>query len=228
MFRTFREDIAAVFQRDPAVRSTLEVVVCYPGFHALQFHRIAHKLWTMKFYFVARFISQFSRFITGIEIHPGAKIGHGFFIDHGMGVVIGETAEIGNNCTLYHGVTLGGTSWAKEKRHPTLGDDVIVGSGAKILGPFTVGSGSRIGSNSVVVKEVPAQATVVGVPGRIVLSADELKQIKQERPDLEHGQLPDPQAQTINTLVVQVQELQTQVQVLQEQLCAAEIPIDNV
>lgn len=226
MFRTFREDIAAVFQRDPAVRSTLEVVVCYPGFHALQFHRIAHKLWTMKFYFVARFISQFSRFMTGIEIHPGAKIGHGFFIDHGMGVVIGETAEIGNNCTLYHGVTLGGTSWAKEKRHPTLGDDVVVGSGAKILGPFTVGNGSKIGSNSVVVKEVPEQATVVGVPGRIVLSADELKQIKQERPDLEHGQLPDPQAQTITNLVMHVEELQTKVKFLQEQLLASSVPID--
>jgi serine O-acetyltransferase len=226
VFRTFREDIAAVFQRDPAVRSTLEVVVCYPGFHALQFHRIAHKLWTMKFYFVARFISQFSRFMTGIEIHPGAKIGHGFFIDHGMGVVIGETAEIGNNCTLYHGVTLGGTSWAKEKRHPTLGDDVVVGSGAKILGPFTVGNGSKIGSNSVVVKEVPEQATVVGVPGRIVLSADELKQIKQERPDLEHGQLPDPQAQTITNLVMHVEELQTKVKFLQEQLLASSVPID--
>ncbi|MCD6527759.1 MAG: serine O-acetyltransferase [Desulfuromonas sp.] len=218
VFKTFREDIDAVFQRDPAVRSTLEVVVCYPGFHALQFHRLAHKLWQFKWYFIARFISQISRFFTGIEIHPGAKIGHGFFIDHGMGVVIGETAEIGDNCTIYHGVTLGGTSWAKEKRHPTLGDDVVIGSGAKILGPFTVGNGSKIGSNSVVVKEVPDNATVVGVPGRMVLSEEEKQQqAKKQRPDLEHGSLPDPQAQATGLLFEQMRKMEMQINQLKEQ-----------
>lgn len=218
MFKTFREDINAVFQRDPAVRSTLEVVACYPGFHALQFHRLAHKLWQLKWFFIARCVSQLSRFLTGIEIHPGAKIGRGFFIDHGMGVVIGETAEIGDNCTLYHGVTLGGTSWAKEKRHPTLGDDVVIGSGAKILGPFTVGNGSKIGSNSVVVKEVPAQATVVGVPGRMVLSEEEREeQIKQQRFDLEHGSLPDPQAQAISCLFEHIRKMELQLGQLQQE-----------
>jgi len=218
VFKTLREDINAVFQRDPAVRSILEVVVCYPGFHALQLHRLAHRVWNFKWYFIARCISQFSRFVTGIEIHPGARIGSGFFIDHGMGVVIGETAEIGNNCTLYHGVTLGGTSWAKEKRHPTLGDDVVIGSGAKVLGPFTVGSGSKIGSNSVVVKEVPEKATVVGVPGRMVLSEEERRQqAKQQRFDLEHGRLPDPQAQAISRLFEQIRTLEQQVSQLQDQ-----------
>jgi len=218
VFKTFREDIQAVFQRDPAVRSTLEVVVCYPGFHALQFHRFAHKLWQLNCFFIARCVSQLSRFLTGIEIHPGAKIGRGFFIDHGMGVVIGETAEIGDNCTLYHGVTLGGTSWAKEKRHPTLGDDVVIGSGAKILGPFTVGSGSKIGSNSVVVKEVPDQATVVGVPARMVLSEEERKeQFKQQRFDLEHGHLPDPQAQAISCLFEHIRKVETQLNQLQQE-----------
>ncbi|OQY18340.1 MAG: serine O-acetyltransferase [Desulfobacteraceae bacterium 4572_35.1] len=224
MFKTFYEDIDAVFQRDPAVRSKLEVVVCYPGFHALQLHRMSHKLWQLKMYFIARFVSQLGRFLTGIEIHPGAKIGRGFFIDHGMGVVIGETAEIGDNCTLYHGVTLGGTSWAKEKRHPTLGDNVVIGSGAKVLGPFLVGSGSKIGSNSVVVKEVPENATVVGIPGKIVSSIKQQQQ-QQQRPDLEHGQLPDPQAQTINSLTDKVKKLEQQLsemcnqqQVLQQQV----------
>jgi len=218
VFKTFKEDISAVFQRDPAVRSILEVVVCYPGFHALQLHRLAHKMWNFKWYFLARCISQFGRFVTGIEIHPGARIGRGFFIDHGMGVVIGETAEIGDNCTLYHGVTLGGTSWAKEKRHPTLGDDVVIGSGAKILGPFKVGSGSKVGSNSVVVKEVPEKATVVGVPGRMVLSEEERRQ-QDERHlfDLEHGRLPDPQAQAISRLFEHIRSLEQQVVQLQDQ-----------
>jgi len=217
LFKNLKEDIEAVFQRDPAVRSKLEVVVCYPGFHALQFHRLAHKLWQMKFYFFARFISQLSRFLTGIEIHPGAKIGKGFFIDHGMGVVIGETAEIGDNCTLYHGVTLGGTSWAKEKRHPTLGNDVVVGSGAKVLGPFVVGDGSKIGSNSVVVKKVPAQSTVVGIPGKIVQTGDQQARQEKMRPDLEHGQLPDPQAQLITDLATQVKALKHQLAVMRNQ-----------
>ncbi len=231
MFKTFREDIAAVFQRDPAVRSTLEVIMCYPGFHALQFHRIAHRLWQAKLYFIARFTSQLSRFLTGIEIHPGAKIGKGFFIDHGMGVVIGETAEIGDNCTLYHGVTLGGTSWAKEKRHPTLGDDVVIGSGAKVLGPFVVGSGSKIGSNSVVVKQVPEQATVVGIPGKVVLSEAERQQqsqqISQQRIDLEHGQMPDPQGQAMATMIQQLHEMESRLNTLQQQYTQLQQQVKN-
>lgn len=217
MFSTFKNDIKAVFDRDPAARSVLEVVVCYPGFHALQLHRLAHWLWRRHWFFIARWISQLSRFLTGIEIHPGAKIGNGFFIDHGMGVVIGETAEIGDNCTIYHGVTLGGTSWAKEKRHPTLGNNVVVGSGAKILGPFTVGNDSKIGSNSVVVKAVPAGATVVGVPGRMVLSAEEQGH-GDRKPDLEHGNLPDPQAKAIRRLSEQLRDMEAEIALLKKQL----------
>ncbi len=168
MFRRIREDIQCVFERDPAARSVWEVVTCYPGFHALQLHRISHGLWKMGLRWLARFMSHGIRFVTGIEIHPGATIGRRVFIDHGMGVVIGETAEIGDECTLYHGVTLGGVSWNKGKRHPTLGRGVVVGTGAKILGPFLVGDGAKIGSNSVVVKPVPAGATVVGIPARVV------------------------------------------------------------
>ena len=168
MFRRIREDIQCVFERDPAARSVWEVLTCYPGFHALQLHRISHKLWQLRLRWLARLSSHVTRFLTGIEIHPGATIGRRVFIDHGMGVVIGETAEIGDDCTLYHGVTLGGVSWNKGKRHPTLGRGVVVGAGAKILGPFTVGEGAKIGSNSVVVKPVPAGATVVGIPARVV------------------------------------------------------------
>jgi len=163
-----REDIRCVFERDPAARSVWEVVTCYPGFHALQLHRFSHALWTMGLRWFARFVSHWIRFFTGIEIHPGATIGRRVFIDHGMGVVIGETAEIGDGCTLYHGVTLGGVSWKQGKRHPTLGVNVVVGAGAKILGPFIVGDNAKIGSNSVVVKAVPAGATVVGIPARVV------------------------------------------------------------
>jgi serine O-acetyltransferase len=168
MFSRIREDIRCVFDRDPAARSTWEVITCYPGFHALQMHRVSHALWGMGLRLLARFTSHIARFLTGIEIHPGATIGRRVFIDHGMGVVIGETAEIGDDCTLYHGVTLGGVSWNKGKRHPTLGRGVVVGAGAKILGPFTVGDKAKVGSNSVVVKAVPAGATVVGIPARIV------------------------------------------------------------
>jgi serine O-acetyltransferase len=168
MFSRIREDIQCVFERDPAARSIWEVLTCYPGFHALQLHRINHSLWGMGLRWLARFGSHFTRFITGIEIHPGAVIGRRVFIDHGMGVVIGETAEIGDDCTLYHGVTLGGVSWNKGKRHPTLGRGVVVGAGAKILGPFIVGEGAKVGSNSVVVKAVPPGATVVGIPARVV------------------------------------------------------------
>jgi serine O-acetyltransferase len=214
MFRTLKEDIKAVFGRDPAARSALEVFFCYPGLHALWFHRLSHGLWIRKFYFLGRFVSHLGRFFTGIEIHPGARIGKGFFIDHGMGVVIGETAEIGDNVTLYHGVTLGGVSWEKVKRHPTLEDNVVVGSGAKVLGPFTVGRGSKIGSNSVVVKEVPANATVVGIPGRVVMAVEKTE---SERVDLEHGKLPDPEAKAIACLFEQIRELERKHQLLAEE-----------
>ncbi len=168
MLKTLREYLNSVSQRDPAARSVLEMLTTYPGVHALAFHRIAHRLWCWRLLWLARWLSQLGRWFTGIEIHPGARIGRRFFIDHGMGVVIGETAEIGDDVTLYHGVTLGGTAWRKEKRHPTLGNNVVVGAGAKILGPIMVGDNARIGSNSVVVKDVPAGATVVGIPGRVI------------------------------------------------------------
>ena len=179
MFTRIREDIACVFERDPAARSTWEVITCYPGFHALLIHRLAHRLWRMKLRWLARFVSHVSRFLTGIEIHPGAKVGRRVFIDHGMGVVIGETAELGDDCTLYHGVTLGGTSWNKGKRHPTLGRGVVIGAGAKVLGPIVVGEGAKIGSNAVVVKDVPAGATALGIPARVIL--DEQDKTREEK-----------------------------------------------
>lgn len=166
MLDRIREDIRCIRDRDPAARSTWEVITCYPGFHAVTLHRFAHGLWTVGLRWLARFVSHASRFLTGIEIHPGATLGRRVFIDHGMGVVIGETAEVGDDCTLYHQVTLGGVSWQKGKRHPTLGAGVVVGAGAKILGPIEVGEGARVGSNSVVVKAVPAGTTVVGIPAR--------------------------------------------------------------
>jgi serine O-acetyltransferase len=172
MFDRLKEEIAVVFDRDPAARNTWEVVTCYPGFHAMLFHRLAHGLWKARLRWLARLTSHVSRWLTGIEIHPGATIGRRFFIDHGMGVVIGETAEIGDDCTLYHGVTLGGTSWNKGKRHPTLGTGVVVGAGAKILGPILIGAGARIGSNAVVVKEVPPGATAIGIPARVIEAHD--------------------------------------------------------
>ena len=175
MFSRLREEIAVVFERDPAARNSWEVITCYPGFHALLVHRLAHWLWGMRLRWLARLVSHLGRFLTGIEIHPGAQIGRRFFIDHGMGVVIGETAEIGDDCTLYHGVTLGGTSWNKGKRHPTLGNGVVLGAGAKILGPITVGDGARVGSNAVVVKSVPPGATAVGIPARILEKHDDNK-----------------------------------------------------
>jgi len=168
MLERLKEEIAVVFERDPAARTRWEVITCYPGFHAILFHRLGKRLWLWELKWFARLVSHLGRFFTGIEIHPGASIGRRFFIDHGMGVVIGETAEIGDDCTLYHGVTLGGTSWNKGKRHPTLGRGVVVGAGAKILGPITIGDGAKIGSNAVVVRDVPPGATVVGIPGRIV------------------------------------------------------------
>jgi serine O-acetyltransferase len=168
MLGAIREDIRCVFDRDPAARTTWEVITCYPGFHARLFHRVAHRMWAWKLKWLARFTSHIGRWLTGIEIHPGARIGRRFFIDHGMGVVIGETAEIGDDVTLYHEVTLGGTSWNQGKRHPTLADGVVVGTGAKLLGPIHVGKGAKVGSNAVVVKDVPAGCTAVGIPARIV------------------------------------------------------------
>ena len=168
MFSRLKEEIAVVFERDPAARNSWEVITCYPGFHALLVHRLAHWLWGIRLRWLARLISHLGRFLTGIEIHPGAQIGRRFFIDHGMGVVIGETAEIGDDCTFYHGVTLGGTSWNKGKRHPTLGNGVVLGAGAKVLGPITIGDGARVGSNAVVVKSVPPGATAIGIPAHIV------------------------------------------------------------
>jgi serine O-acetyltransferase len=201
MFKKMRADIRTVKERDPACRSSLDVVFSYPGFHALFFHRIAHRFWGWGLKFLARLVSHISRMLTGIEIHPAVKVGKGFFIDHGMGVVIGETTEIGDNVTLYQGVTLGGVSLKKEKRHPTLRDNVVVGAGAKVLGPFEVGENSRIGSNSVVVKEVPPNSTVVGIPGRIVIKEGK----KVDEVDLNHQIMPDPVAQAFNCMMDQLQ-----------------------
>jgi len=199
LFKTLKEDIQTVFTKDPAARSVLEVIFCYPGLHALWFHRLAHFLWQHRLRFIARFVSHINRFLTGIEIHPGAKIGRRFFIDHGAGVVIGETAEVGDDTLIYQGVVLGGTTLRKEKRHPTIGNNVVMGTGAVALGDITIGDGARIGSGSVVVKSVPSGATVVGIPGRIV--EDRHKPLS----DLEHGQLPDPVAEAIK-LVIREQE----------------------
>ncbi|MDH4456782.1 MAG: serine O-acetyltransferase [Candidatus Methylopumilus sp.] len=168
MFKHIKEDISVVFERDPAARTHWEIITTYPGVHALLIHRLSHWVWGKRFFWVARFISHIGRFLTGIEIHPGANIGRRVFIDHGMGVVIGETAVIGDDCTLYHGVTLGGTSWNKGKRHPTLEQGVVIGAGAKVLGPIIIGKGAKIGSNAVVVKDVPENATAVGIPARIL------------------------------------------------------------
>jgi len=216
VFDTIREDIYSVFDRDPAARSVLEILFCYPGLHAVWFYRIAHWFWTRELYFLGRFISHLGRFFTGIEIHPGAQIGKKFFIDHGMGVVIGETAEIGNNVTLYHGVTLGGVTWDKVKRHPTIEDNVVIGSGAKVLGPFTVGKGAKIGSNSVVVKEVPQNSSVVGIPGRVVMQQE--PKVEEQRIDLEHGKMPDPEAKAISCLFDQIRALEKKVEELTDRL----------
>jgi len=209
MFERMREDVQSVFHRDPAARNTLEVLICYPGLHAMWLHRVAHWLWCADWKLLARLVSHLSRWLTGIEIHPGAKIGRRFFIDHGMGIVIGETAEIGDDVTLYHGVTLGGTSWNKGKRHPTLENGVIVGAGAKILGPFTVGAGAKIGSNAVVTRAVPAGATAVGIPGRIISKGDDEQEARRKAMAEKIGfdaygvsqDMPDPVAQAIGQLL---------------------------
>jgi serine O-acetyltransferase len=203
MFHRIRNEINVIFERDPAAQSVLEILFCYPGFHAVRFHRAAHWLWERSLKFPARLLSHVSRFLTGIEIHPGATIGEGFFIDHGMGVVIGETAEIGKNVTLYHGVTLGGTSWQKGKRHPTIEDNVIIGANAAILGPIRVGENSKIGSGSVVNKEVPPHSTVVGIPGRVVFREGNVYQ----DPTGVAG-TPDPEGKALRCLTEQVMALE--------------------
>jgi serine O-acetyltransferase len=211
MFERMKEDIQVIFDRDPAARSTLEVVLTYSGLHAIWAYRVANRLWKAKFYTLARIISQVARWLTGIEIHPGATIGRRLFIDHGMGVVIGETAEIGNDCTIYQGVTLGGTGKEKGKRHPTLGDNVLVASGAKVLGSFTIGSNSKIGAGSVVLREVPPNSTVVGIPGRVVL------QNGRRVDDMEQCNLPDPLSDQIKQLQQQIDELKSELETLRKQ-----------
>ena len=214
MLSTIREQIDTVFRRDPAARSVLEIVLCYPGFHAVLLHRVAHALYGGGWFTPARMVSQFSRMMTGIEIHPGAKIGRRFFIDHGLGVVIGETAEIGDDVLLYQGVTLGGTGKVTGKRHPTLGNGVVVGTGAKILGNIRIGDYSKIGAGSVVVRPVPDRSTVVGIPGRVVSG---LLGNGDPTDALEHGKLPDPQGQLIDELARRVAELEATVKALQEE-----------
>ncbi|MBS1131263.1 MAG: serine O-acetyltransferase [Proteobacteria bacterium] len=211
LWATLKEDLSCVFQRDPAARSTLEVLTTYPGVHAILAHRLSHRLWQNGWRFAARFLSFLSRTLTNVDIHPGATIGHRFFIDHGAGVVIGETAEVGDDVTLYHGVTLGGTSWNKGKRHPTLADGVVVGAGAKILGPISIGERVRVGANSVVVKDVPADRTVVGVPGRIVDTRVGTARQRTDNPDgisLDHNVMPDPVAKSIACLIERIETLE--------------------
>ena len=213
MFKKIREDIRTVFQRDPAARSRIEVLLCYPGLHAIVLHRLSNFLWRHKLRLFARLLSHTGRFLTGIEIHPGATIGRRVFIDHGMGVVIGETAEVGDDVTMYHGVTLGGTSLDKVKRHPTIHDHVVIGTGAKILGPFEIGSDSMVGAGSVVIKEVPPNSTVVGIPGRVSYRRGE----EHTKNDLDHDNLPDPEARAISCLLEQVHELEKKVSVLYDE-----------
>lgn len=203
MFKKIKRDIEAVFERDPAAKNFLEVILCYPGLHAVFLHRIAHFFYKRGLIVLPRLISHISRFLTGIEIHPGAKLGSGIFIDHGLGVVIGETTEIGDNVTIYQGVTLGGTGKEKDKRHPTIGENVVVGTGAKVLGPIIIGDGGRVGAGSVVLQSVPPGATVVGIPGRVVFHRG-----KRITPvDLNHEDLPDPEAQMFDRLQNQIDDL---------------------
>jgi serine O-acetyltransferase len=213
LLQQLKDDLECVFERDPAARNRLEVLLTYPGLHAIIAHRIAHGLWKRNFRFTARWLSYFTRMFTQIDIHPGATIGHRFFIDHGCGVVIGETAEIGNDVTLYHGVTLGGVSWNAGKRHPTLCDGVMVGAGAKILGPVTVGRHARVGANSVVVHDIPEDMTVVGIPGRVVLPDAQRRQVQQGI-DLDHHLMPDPVGRAVTALLLRIDDLEAQLVML--------------
>jgi len=222
MFKQLREYVASVFERDPAARSTWEVLTCYPGLHAIYLHKLSHWFWSHGLRWLGRATSHFGRWLTGIEIHPGAHIGRRVFIDHGMGVVIGETAEVGDDTTLYHGVTLGGTTWNKGKRHPTLGQGVVVGAGAKILGPITVGAGAKVGSNAVVVKDVPPGATVVGIPGRIVEETGSAQQAARFAAYAVVQNQDDPYAKALQTLVEHTHELEASLAALGEKLAKVE------
>ena len=215
MFGRIREQVDTIFREDPAAKSVLEIVLCYPGFHAVLMHRLAHRLYEMRIPILPRFLSQVSRFLTGIEIHPGATIGRRFFIDHGMGVVIGETSEIGDDVLIYQGVTLGGTGNEQGKRHPTIGNNVVIGTGAKVLGSIRIGNHVKIGAGSVVVHPVPDNSTVVGIPGRVV-------RMRSESTDgvLEHGLLPDPEGQEIDELKQRVADLETRMKALLDELPA--------
>ncbi len=240
MFERVREDIQSVFHRDPAARNAFEVLTCYPGLHAIWLHRLSGWLWLAGWKWLARMVSNFGRWLTGIEIHPGAKIGKRFFIDHGMGIVIGETAEIGDDVTLYQGVTLGGTSWNKGKRHPTLESGVVVGAGAKVLGPFTVGANAKVGSNAVVTKAVPAGATVVGIPGRIIVKADDEVEAKRQAIAEKLGfdaygvspDMPDPIAKAIGQMLDHLHAVDGRLEgmcsalsALGSDYCAKELPV---
>ncbi len=237
MFARLREDIKCVFERDPAARNTFEILTTYPGVHAVLLHRVSHCLWVNNWKWLARFLSAFSRWFTGIEIHPGASIGRRFFIDHGMGVVIGETAEIGDDCTLYHGVTLGGTSWQKGKRHPTLGNDVVIGAGAKVLGPLRLHDGARIGSNAVVLKDVAAGATVVGVPGRMVAGGADADG-KPHRAEIARKMgfdaygttrdMPDPVATAINCMLDHIHAMDRRVEEMCKQIKSLGAELDEL
>jgi serine O-acetyltransferase len=220
LFQTLNKDLKAILERDPVARNILEIILCYPGFHALVIHRFAHLLYNIKLKLLARFISLINRFITGIDIHPAVKIGEGFFIDHGMGVVIGETVEIGNNVTIYQGVTLGGTGKESGKRHPTIGDGVVISSGAKVLGPFKVGSNSKIGAGAVVLKEVPSNCTVVGIPGRIVKKNS--APILNNGVDLDQVQLPDPEQEQFKIIKDRIQSLDLKMRELENELMKKE------
>ncbi len=234
-FRMMKEDIQSVFDRDPAARSTLEILTSYPGLHAIWGFRVTHWLWKHNLKLLARWLSHVVRFLTGIEIHPGATIGRNVFIDHGMGTVIGETAVIGDDCTLYHGVTLGGTSWKKGKRHPTLGNGVVIGAGAKILGPIEIGDGARVGSNSVVLKNVPAEATVVGIPSHRVNPDRKAQQAQRQAIADKVGfdaygmtsEMSDPVANAIDHLLEHILKLKEQVETLQETLREQGIEVND-
>ena len=234
MFESIREDIRCVFERDPAARNILEVLTTYSGVHALMVHRCSHFLWRHRLKWLARFVSAVARLLTGVEIHPAARIGRRFFIDHGMGVVIGETAEIGDDCTLYHGVTLGGTSWAKGKRHPTLKNNVIIGTGAKVLGPIIVGEGARIGSNAVVVKDVPNGATVVGVPGHIVPKVKAAAEQRRQEIARKIGfdayggssDMPDPVAHAVNCLLDHIHAMDGKMEQMRKEFNKIGVEID--
>jgi serine O-acetyltransferase len=238
MLSHIREDVNCVFERDPAARTRFEILTTYPGIWAVMVHRISHVLFNAGFKWLARVLSNISRLFTGIEIHPGASIGRRFFIDHGMGVVIGETAEIGDDCTLYHGVTLGGTSWDKGKRHPTLQNNVVVGAGAKILGPLTLGEGARVGSNAVVLKDVPAGATVVGIPGRVIEPRKSERELRKQKLAEKMGfdaygtskDMPDPVANAFHGLIEHIHLMDERMEKMAHVICemGGEVPCDKL